>query len=344
MAHRALISSSKLALFGLGAGLAWGIARNARRISFRDKVVLITGGSRGLGLLIARRLAAEGAQLALVARDADELRRARDELASQGGRVETIPADICSTDDIKHAVHETLSRLGRIDVLINDAGVIQVGPLEHMDREDFNQAMQVHFWGPLHAMLEVMPHMRAQGGGRIVNISSIGGKMAVPHLAPYCASKFALVGLSDAIRHEVRKDNIYVTTVCPGLMRTGSIGNAFFKGKHRKEFTWFAISGSLPGVSVNADRAAAKVIETCRHGSPSLIIGLPAKAGALMYDVMPALTAEILALVNRLLPRAKTPRDLASYSGWQSTSRLAPSVLTSLSDRAAVENNELATR
>ena len=139
--------------------------------------------------------------------------------------------------------------------------------------------MAVHFWGPLHTMRAAIPHMRRHGGGRIVNISSIGGKIGVPHLAAYCAGKFALAGLSSALTPELARDNIVVTTVCPGLMRTGSPFNAWFKGRHRQEFAWFAIADSLPLLSANGRRAAAQIVDAMRHGDAELVITWAARAG-----------------------------------------------------------------
>src|SRR5207302_995684 len=147
-------------------------------------------------------------------------------------------------------VDEVLDRFGRLHVLINNAGVIQVGPMEEMTLADYEDTMQTHFWAPLFTTLSVLPALRRQGEGRIVNISSIGGKIAVPHLLPYSASKFALTGFSEGLRAELLKDGIYVTTVCPGLMRTGSPRNADFKGQHRAEYAWFSISDSLPFFSM----------------------------------------------------------------------------------------------
>src|SRR6201982_336127 len=107
--------------------------------------------------------------------------------------------------------------------------------------------------------------MRVWGGGRIVNISSMGGKVAMPHFAPYSASKFALTGFSDAIRSELARENIHVTTVAPGLMRTGSHVNAQFKGEHDAEFGWFAAASGMPLISMNAERAARKILAACRR-------------------------------------------------------------------------------
>ncbi len=229
-----------------------------------------------------------------------------------------------------------------IDLLINNAGVMKVGPLDHMEHADFEEAMAVHFWGPLHTTLAAVPAMRRQGGGRIVNISSIGGKIGVPHLTPYCASKFALTGLSDSLRGELARDQIFVTTVCPGMMRTGSPFNAWFKGNHRDEFTWFAISDSIPVASIDGRRAAAQVIDAARHGDAELVITLPAKLAVIANAVAPEVMAFIMATANTtLLPPPADDGGTEAHSGWQSLSDWAPSRLTRMTERAASENNEL---
>ena len=184
--------------------------------------------------------------------------------------------------------------------------------------------------------------MRQQGGGRIANISSIGGKIGVPHLAPYCASKFALTGLSDSVRPELAKDGIYVTTVCPGMMRTGSPFNAWFKGRHRAEFTWFAISDSIPIASIDGGRAASQIVEACRYGDAELVITWPAKLAVIANAVMPEAMALAMNFANRMLPGPTTDGSGdQAHSGWQSLSDWAPSKLTTLTDRAAAKNNEL---
>jgi NAD(P)-dependent dehydrogenase (short-subunit alcohol dehydrogenase family) len=326
----------------VGAALMSRALRSARSIDFRDKSVLITGGSRGLGLLVAREFGAQGAILTIAARDRSELERARDDLGARGIRVETVVCDVGIKEDAVRLVDAVAARCGRLDVLVNNAGIIQVGPLHHMTESDFNSAMAVHFQGPLQTMLAAVPMMREKGGGRIVNVSSIGGRIGVPHLAPYCASKFALTGLSDSIRAELARDRIYVTTVIPGLMRTGSPFNAWFKGRHRDEFTWFAISDSLPVASIDGRRAAIQLVEACRHGDAELVIGLPAKVAVVLSALMPEAVALTMSLVNNLvLPEPSDETGDQRRSGWQSLSKWAPSRLTALSERAAAENNEL---
>jgi NAD(P)-dependent dehydrogenase (short-subunit alcohol dehydrogenase family) len=312
-------------------------------MDLRGKSVLITGGSRGLGLLLARRFAAQGARLTLVARDPGELDLARRELtALSGSRVLALPGDVGNRADMEWAVERAAERFGRLDVVVNNAGVIQVGPLAHMTLEDFEDALAVHFWGPLYTTLAALPHLRAEGGGRIVNIASIGGKIAVPHLTPYSASKFALVGLSNGLQAELAREGIYVTTVCPGLMRTGSHVNALFKGRRREEFTWFALGDSLPLSSMSAERAARRIVEACRYGEPHLTLTPQARAATLAAALLPNLTARLLDLVGRLLPAPASGHDGDELRpGWQNTTRWAPSLLTRLADEAAVRNNEM---
>jgi NAD(P)-dependent dehydrogenase (short-subunit alcohol dehydrogenase family) len=252
----------------------------------------------------------------------------------------TVPCDVGQQYAAQDAIERVVQHYGRIDVLINNAGVIQVGPMEHMQLKDFYQAMAVHTWGPLYTMLAAVPYMRQQGGGRIVNIASIGGKVAVPHLLPYSTSKFALVGLSDGMRAELAKDGIAVTTVCPGLMRTGSHLNASFKGRHRQEFTWFALFDALPVTSIDVRRAARQILEACRYGDAQLIITVQARLLTVFSALCPEMMARGLQVVHRLLPQPAPPQGEVTKSGWESQSALAPSLLTRLADRAVVANNE----
>jgi NAD(P)-dependent dehydrogenase (short-subunit alcohol dehydrogenase family) len=336
-------NQSTLVIGALAAAafLARGMMRR-RRLSVEGRVVLITGGSRGLGLLIARELSRLGARVVIVARNPAELDRARtDPRSVDGVEAGTIIADITNPDEATRIVEETVAQYGRLDVLVNNAGVITVGPVDHMTRADFDDAMAVHFWGPLHTMRAAIPHMRRVGGGRIVNISSIGGKIGVPHLVPYCASKFALTGLSTAMRGELIKHNILVTTVAPGLMRTGSPFNARFKGRHREEFARFAIADSPPLISIDGTRAAAQIVDAARRGDAELVVSWPAKLAVIVATLLPDPVAAAMGLVNRVLPSALDQGSVEVHSGWQSSSAWAPSLLTRPTERAAVANNEI---
>jgi short-subunit dehydrogenase len=331
---------AKLTAAAAGVFVLKSVWNQLTEFDLKGKTVLITGGSRGLGLVMAREFAREGARLVLCARDETELQRARTDIESFGGEVMTVPCDVTNKQSVTEMIERVNSRFGGVDVLVNNAGVIQVGPIEVMTPEDFEVAMQAHFWGPLNTILAVLPSMRAKKSGRIVNISSIGGKVSVPHLVPYSASKFALVGLSKGLRTELMKDGIKVTTVCPGLMRTGSPRNADFKGKHQLEYAWFSISDALPLLTVSAENAARQILRACKRGQAELVISVPAKVAVLFESLFPEAMSQILAVVNQVLPDAggvgKQP-----MKGRDSTSAWSPSWLTTLNEAAAERNNEL---
>lgn len=312
-------------------------------MSFQSATVMITGGSRGLGLLLAREFGRQGARVAITARDGAELDRAQADLAGQGVVSVPLRCDVGDAAQVEAAVRDVVDRWGAIDVLVNNAGVITMGPVETMTLDDYRYAMDVNFWGALHAILAVLPSMRARGHGRIVNIASVGGKVSVPHLSPYCASKFALVGLSEGLRAELTRDGILVTTVCPGLMRTGSPRNAEFKGRHQAEYAWFSISDALPVLSMDAERAARRIVRACARGEPEIILTAPANLAVRVQGAVPGMVGELLALANRVLP-APGGIGRTAAKGHESESALSPSWLTRLSDAAAARHNEMGDR
>ena len=321
----------------VAGGLALWASRRVR-FSLEGRVALVTGGSRGLGLEISRELLRRGAKVAICARDENELERARQQLA-RGGEVVALRCDLADRSQVENLAREVSRRLGPIDVLVNNAGVIQVGPAEEMTLEDFDEAMHAHFYGPLWLTWAVLPQMRRRREGRIVNISSIGGKIAVPHLLPYDASKFALTGLSEGLRAELAKDGIRVTTVCPGLMRTGSPQNAYFKGRHRAEYALFKNTGSMPGLTMSSPRAARKIVDALVEGRAELILTKVARLGARLHGLFPGAVTNLLGIADRLLP-GEGGIGQQRAKGRDSESRWSHTPVTALSDRAARRNNE----
>ena len=336
-------TAAKVAL-GLLAFGAVKVLAKVNEFSFRDKVVVISGGSRGLGLVMARRLGSEGAKLVLLARDEFELNRAIEEMTNDGINATSKVCDITDEKQVKDAVSYARDYFGTIDVLINNAGVIQVGPMDSMTNDDYEQALNTHLWGVIYLTNAVLPIMREHKSGRIVNIASIGANVSVPHLLPYCVSKFALRGYSEGISTELRKENILVTTVCPGLMRTGSHINALFKGQNKKEYALFSISNAMPMLSIDGDCAGKQIIEACRRGDSELIITLPAQALSKLNGVFPELTNNIMQGVCKFLPSNETSEGDAgdtNVPGWQSQSKISPSVLTEPVDSVSAKNNEI---
>jgi NAD(P)-dependent dehydrogenase (short-subunit alcohol dehydrogenase family) len=303
--------------------------------------VLITGGSRGLGFALAREMAAQGARISICGRDPESLERARSSLLRAGSDVLAVPCDLRDRDSVGELLEQVHRSLGPVDVLINNAGVIEVGPAQNMEIADYQEALDTNFWGMLYPTLGVLPEMRERGEGRIINITSIGGKLGIPHLLPYSASKFAAVGFSQGLRTEVAGEGIKVVTVVPGLMRTGSPRNAMFRGRHRAEYAWFSISDSLPGLSIGVARAARRIVEACRRGDAEISFPAITRVAAVINALAPGITADALGLLQRLLPRPGAS-DPGRHTGAESQSWISPSWLTLLGDRAAREYNQLA--
>ena len=186
-------------------------------LKFRNQGIVITGGSSGLGLELARRLAAEGARLTLIARDQGKLERAAKELRAQPGsatvRIESL--DIRDEAAVQACMQRIADSDGRIDMLINSAGILREGHIESLPLKDFRDVMEINFFGLLISTRAALPHLKASHG-RLVNIASMAGLTGVFGYTPYCSSKHALVGLTEALRFELAPMGIKVHLVCPG--------------------------------------------------------------------------------------------------------------------------------
>ena len=289
----------------LAAGLALAgreLLARVRKTDLRGQCVLITGGSRGLGLALAHEFGAHGCRIALCARDSEELARAKADLVAQDIEAETFACDVRDPSQMETLITDVTACFGQVDILVSSAGIISVGPLENMTASDFKDAMDTDFWGAVYPALAVLPQMRARQSGRIVNITSVGGKLSVPHLLPYSCAKFAATGFSEGLRAEAARDGIVVTTIVPGLLRTGSFLHAEFKGTYAGEYGWFSVGDSLPGQSLSAEAAARAIVQATRRGEAERILGLPAQAAARLNGLFPGLVSNLSGLVNRSLP------------------------------------------
>jgi short-subunit dehydrogenase len=310
-------------------------------VRLAGKVALVTGGSRGLGLVLARELGLRGMRVVIVARDEEELERARASLEAERIEATALPCDVTDEEGIATLVADVEENVGPVELLVNNAGIIQVGPAETMRLDDYRRAMDVMFWGALNTADAVLPRMRARRRGTVVNITSIGAAVGVPHLAPYDAAKFALRGWSEALGAEEARNGVSVLTIVPGLMRTGSFGHALVKGRRYAEASMFSLSASLPLLTVSAEHAARRIVRAVESGDRHVVIGAPAKLLRLAHALFPGAVVRTLGLVNRLLPVPEEgARDEMALPGEIFRRGLARSMLTALGDRAARRWNE----
>lgn len=264
-------------------------------------VALVTGGSRGLGFLLARELGDRGHDLVVCARDGEGLDVAAADLARHGTDVLPVEADVTDPADADRLVAETERRFGRLDVLVTNAGVIQVGPAADLRTADFEHAMDVMYWGIVHTVHAALPLLRRRHG-RVLVVTSIGGKLPAPHLLPYVAAKHAAVGYAEGLRVEADRLGIGVTVAVPGLMRTGSTRNALFTGDRAAERRWFTLSASTPVLSMDAERAARRLVTAVLRGRPEVTLTPAAKLAVRAHALAPGLSLRAAAAAERLLP------------------------------------------
>jgi NAD(P)-dependent dehydrogenase (short-subunit alcohol dehydrogenase family) len=316
---------------GAAAVAAEKLYKRVNAIDLAGKRAVVTGGSRGLGFALARELRAQGANVAICARGERQLYAAQ---AKLGEDVLALPCDVSD----RTQVEAFLDEVGPVDVLVNNAGVISVGPWQTQTHDDFREMLDIQLWGVLNTTLAVLPSMVERGGGRIANVTSIGGKISVPWLLPYSTAKFAAVGFSEGLRAELAGTGVKVTTIVPGLMRTGSFLAAYFKGDRAPlEYSLFTPLSATPATTVSAERAARRIVTAIRRGDPEVTLGLHAKLAARGNGLAPGPTAAVLELVARALPDV---RGTDRVRGSEIDSPVDRSPLTRPGRRAAHDLNQ----
>lgn len=314
---RSYASIGKLLAIGTAAGFV--VSRIPSRNHLRaGQVAIITGGSTGLGLALAHRFGRAGVKLVLASRNEEELQRALGDLLAQGSVREAadvllFPCDLRDAAEAPRLVSAALGRFGRLDILINNAGVMVVGPAENQPLEAYREAMEVDFFAALQCIYAALPGFLQQRSGMIVNIASIGGKFGVPHLLPYVAAKFALTGLSEGLHAELSHRGIRVTTVCPGLMRTGGEVHAQFRGQVKKEKFWFQLAARTPLVAAKVSHAADEIFRAVDEGRAEITITPQAWLAARFAGLAPETTQRMAAFIHAyLLP---SPLDETGLGG-----------------------------
>lgn len=335
----------------IAAHLVFGVTLAAvdRKLSLdlaalRDKVVVVCGGSRGLGRAITRELLRHGARVAICGRSPDALEEARSWLDGYGAPVMAEVCDLRNEQQTAKLFENVTRELGPIDVVVANAATIEVGPIEAFAPVDFDAAMRETFGTALRSVLAALPGMRARRRGTVAFISSIGGRVGVPHLAPYTAAKFAQAGFAEALHAEVAKDGIRVLTVFPGLMRTGSHLRAVFRGRQEAELGWFGASAIAPIVSIDADRAARHVVRAIARGDRFLTFTPAAHLGAWLHDVAPNAWSLVAATLGRLLPSAPPGSARLDAREGREGRVIAESSPSSLVDFIAARSSSLSAR
>jgi short-subunit dehydrogenase len=303
MTNKLLVSAPLIA-----AGVAGVLYARSRTPSYirRGRVSIITGGSSGLGLALAHRFGRAGLKLVLAARTMSDLERAKLELLSSNSvateaDVHLFACDLSQRSQADALIGATVERFGTVDVLINNAGVMEVGPMEDQPVEAYERSMAVNFFSAVYTSYAALPILLKKKASAIVNISSVGGKVAVPHLLPYVASKFALTGFSEGMHAELRQRGVRVITVCPGLMRTGGETHAKFRGQVMNEKAWFQTSARTPFLAANVTRAAERIFSAVKDRRSEITITPQAWLAARFAGIAPESTQVIAALVNSLV-------------------------------------------
>jgi short-subunit dehydrogenase len=286
------IVTAAVPLAALGFKALRTLARKSRRKSLRDQVVVITGASTGIGKSYAIALAREGAKIVLAARTASKIEELAEEIKVKYN-VETlaVPTDVSKEEEARNLIERALDRFGHIDILINNAGIATYGYFHNNNIEDLKKIMDVNFWGAVYCTHAVIPSMITRGKGKIVNISSFVGKRAVPVMAGYSASKYALGGFSESLRVEVKKYGIDVTVIYPTSTRTEIVNNALDTGKIK-----FGAN-----VGMTSDRVARETINAILDNKRDHVIGIGENIALSINNRFPSLVDRVLTVAPRLL-------------------------------------------
>ena len=218
-----------------------------------NKIILITGASSGIGEATARELAAAGATVVLGARRIDRLEKLVDEIEAAGGKARARSLDVTSREDVQAVVDAARAAYGRIDVIINNAGVMPLSPMASLKVDEWDRMVDVNIKGVLHGIAAVLPAMNEQGAGQIINIASTGGHTVSPTAAVYCATKYAVRAISEGLRQE--NDKLRVTIICPGVTES-ELADSISDDKGREEMKEYRKVAISPEAVARAIRFA----------------------------------------------------------------------------------------
>lgn len=256
-------------------------------------VVLITGASEGIGRASAFAFAKQGYRLALASRQEDSLRQTALELEQQlNADVFIVPTDVTLPEQVTHLVSQVLERYGDLHILLNNAGICMSGPFVETTLDHWQQVLAVNLWGYIHTIQSVLPHFLAKKKGQIINVGSFGGKMPLPEMSAYCASKYAVAGLTESLRLELRPQGIEVIGIHPGVVRSSFLNRAIFVGQSHESQA--RVEGSLDSLLSNScEEVAEAIVDASIHHKTDVVVGM-AYWATQAYHVFPDLLTAAL--------------------------------------------------
>ncbi len=259
-------------------------------MSFRDKIIVITGASSGIGRSTALEFAKHGAKLVLVSRRKDKLDLVREELSQFGNEIMVYPCDVSDKNQVKSMANSVIQKFGKIDILINNAGFAIYGNVSDLSIEEIESQIQTNYLGMIYCTKNFLPVLQKQNSGHIVNIASVAASFGLPGIAPYCASKFAMLGFSEGLKHELKHTNIGITVVSPIMVRTN-----FFEHKSFAKMPKYSIT------SLDPKTVAKTIIRASQSPRLEIIVPNIVRIGVWLKHTFPFLVNPLVgAAFNKL--------------------------------------------
>jgi short-subunit dehydrogenase len=260
-----------------------------KRLKNMASTAIITGASQGIGKATALLFARQGYDLILAARQADRLESVAAEVQALGRSALAVPTDVRQPDQVNALVHKALDRYGAIDVLINNAGIYLLGPVEECSLSDWHQIIDTNLWGYIHMIQALLPHFLERGAGMIVNVGSIGGKIPIPYQVPYTTSKYAVTGLTESLHAELAPKGIHVCGIHPNFIKTNLMERAIFRGKGEQDaierHNLVEKALKIP-VLENPEDVAKAIWDAVKHQHSDVLVG-SAKVSKASYQLFP---------------------------------------------------------
>jgi len=288
---------------GIG-GLAgyFAFKRKKRQFTYQGKVVLVTGGARGLGYIMARQLVEEGAKVIICARDADQLDKAYVLLRNHGEVTYPYVCDITEKENIVQLAYFIKKRFGRLDVLINNTGTITINPIEQLPLNNYKKFIESHLWGPMQLVRVLIPLLSKSREAKIVNIFSVGGKISLAKSQPYDVNEIVHAVFYDNISRVITGKNIKLTAIYPEFKDQDLPVNLKLKGHSEQELAWSKFNESRPLISLYAENVGKQILKTAQIGKKTLTLPFPRELARIVNNINTELNLTLCQLVDHLVP------------------------------------------